>query len=106
MWECELCTFKNQVDLAAEEIPLNRDVLYATKVVTPQTERVSLVGEQPDREAGVVFCIDISGSIVKQLRYVSYMCRYNLVHELTPNKHRWVMCSSHPCYCVCAYSRV
>lgn len=55
LWKCEFCEYENQIDLAPEEMPTADAIDYLLEAA-PET------GNQED-ESGVIFCIDISGSM-------------------------------------------
>ena len=66
VWECEFCQTENEVDVMNEEIPLKDDVLYLLE----PSESVRVSGRNmiegqvaAAKDAIVVFCIDISGSM-------------------------------------------
>ena len=61
VWVCEFCGSKNEVDIVAEEIPIEGDTTYM--IASAPVVGGGAEGGASMEDSLVIFCIDISGSM-------------------------------------------
>ena len=61
VWICEFCGTKNTIEIAAEEIPKEGEILYLQQ--PQQSSKHATLVSGITNDSIVVFCVDTSGSM-------------------------------------------